>query len=146
MSLCFRFLSLISSPCLTFHHYIGYSSHYIHTCIVHTEERKERQTDTERPGMPPWFFYVPGVQLRYRGPTFYVPIRWMKLGKSCRCLRTHHTQRSGWYSNPVPRVLKSAPLPLSYRGSFAKQTCMRYWSAPCRFSGIFFANNSNWYY
>ena len=27
----------------TFQHYIGFSSHYIHTFIVHTEERKERQ-------------------------------------------------------------------------------------------------------
>ena len=52
--------------------------HYIHTFILHTEERKERQnSDTDRHGIPPqppWLFYVPGVQLRYTGPTFYV--RW----------------------------------------------------------------------
>ena len=60
-------------------YYLGYSSHYIHTFIVHTEERKERQySDTERHGLPlqpPLFFYVPGVQLRYTGSPFYVPIR-----------------------------------------------------------------------
>ena len=43
------------------------------------EERKERQKlDTERHGIqpqPPWFFYVTGVQLRYTGSPFYVPIR-----------------------------------------------------------------------
>ena len=41
--------------------------------------RKERQnSDTESHGIPPqppWFFYVPGVQLRYTGPTVYFPIR-----------------------------------------------------------------------
>jgi len=65
--------------CTTFQHDIGYSSHYIHTFIVHIEERKEKQnSDTERHGIPPhppWFFYVPGVQLRYTGSPFYVPIR-----------------------------------------------------------------------
>ena len=59
---------------------IGYSSHYIHTCIVYREEREERQkSDTGKhviPPQPPWFFYVPGIQLRYTGSTFYVPIRW----------------------------------------------------------------------
>ena len=25
---------------------------------------------------PPWFFFVSGVQLRYTGSPFYVPIRW----------------------------------------------------------------------
>ena len=63
----------------TFQHYIGYVSHYIYTVIVRTEEKKERQdSDTERHGIPPqppWFFYVPGVQLRYMGLPFYVPIR-----------------------------------------------------------------------
>ena len=106
--------------------YICYSCHYIYTCILHTEERKERQnSNTERPGIPPqspWFFYVPGVQLRYTGPTFYVLIRRTKLGKSCRCLRIHRTHRSGWYSNPVPRFRKSAPLTLSYRGSLVNNT------------------------
>ena len=56
---------------------IEYSSLYIHTCIVHTGERRERHnSDTEIPWIPTqpsWFFYVPGVQLRYTGPTFYVP-------------------------------------------------------------------------
>ena len=51
----------------------------IFTFIVYTEDRKGRHnSDTERPGIPPqppWFIYVPGVQLRYTGPTFYVPIR-----------------------------------------------------------------------
>ena len=63
------------------------------------------------------FIYVPGVQLRCTGPTCYVPILRTKLEKSCRCLRTNCTQRSGWYSNPVPEFFKSASLPLSYRGS-----------------------------
>ena len=61
----------------TFQHCIGYSSHYIHKLIVHIEERKERQkSDTEIhviPPLPPWSFYVPGVQLRYTGSPFYVP-------------------------------------------------------------------------
>ena len=36
----------------TFRQYIGSSSHYIYTCIVYTEERKEREnSDTERPGI-----------------------------------------------------------------------------------------------
>ena len=38
----------------------------------------EYKSDTERHGIPtqpPWFFYVPGVQLRYTGSPFYVPIR-----------------------------------------------------------------------
>ena len=47
--------------------------------MVHTEERKDRQNvDTERHGIPPkppWIIYVPGVQLRYTGSPFYVPIR-----------------------------------------------------------------------
>ena len=34
----------------TFKHYIGYSSHYIHTLIVYTEERNQRHiSDTEKP-------------------------------------------------------------------------------------------------
>ena len=46
------------------------------------------------------------------------PTEKSKLEQSCHCLKdTSHTACSGWYSNPVPRVLKSAPLPLSYRGS-----------------------------
>ena len=94
---------------------------HIYLFIVHTGERKDiRKSDTERPGIPPqapWFFHVPGAQLRYTGPTFYVLIRRTKLGKSCRCLRKHRTQFRGWYSNPVPRVLQFAPLPLSYLGS-----------------------------
>ena len=53
----------------TFQHYIGYSSHYSHTFIVHTEERKERQNlNTERPGIPPqapWFF----LRARSTAPT-----------------------------------------------------------------------------
>ena len=56
----------------TFQHYIGYSSHHNHTCIVQTGERKKRQkSNTEIHGIspqPPWFFYVPGVKLRYTGP------------------------------------------------------------------------------
>ena len=35
-------------------------------------------SDIERRGIQPqspWFFYVAGVQLRYTGPTVYVPIR-----------------------------------------------------------------------
>ena len=59
-------------------HYIGYSSHYIHICIVHIEKRKERQkSDTERHGIPPqsiWFFYLPGVQLRYTVPVHAMDI------------------------------------------------------------------------
>jgi len=47
----------------TFQHYIGYSSHYDHTCIVQTWERKERQNwDRKRNGIsaqPPCFVYVP---------------------------------------------------------------------------------------
>ena len=105
----------------TFQHYIGYSSHYIHIVIVYTGEIKETQkSDTGRPGIspqPPCFLYVPGVQLRYTEPTFYVPIQRTKLGKSCRCLRTHRTQCSGWNFNSLPQVVKSVPLPLSYRGS-----------------------------
>ena len=121
----------------TFQHYIGYySSHYIHTFIVHTEERKERQnSDTERLGTPPhtpWLCYVPGVQLRCKGSTCYVPIGRTKLGKSCRCLRTPSTQRSGWYSNPVFRVLKSVPLPLTYRGSHQAESEPTQMATACR--------------
>jgi len=117
---------------LEFQHYIGYLSHYIHTFIVHTGKEKERQkSDTERHGLPPqppWFFYVPRVQERYTGLKFYVPIRRTKLGKSYRCLRIHRTQRSGWYSNPVPQVLKSAPLPLSYRVNSSSASSSTFWS------------------
>ena len=46
---------------------------------MYTEIRKDGQkSDAERPGIPPqppWFFYVPVVQLRYTGPTFDVPVR-----------------------------------------------------------------------
>ena len=67
---------------------------------MYIEERNERQkSDTEKHG----------ILTRYMDPTFYIPIRRTKLWKSC--LRSQH---SGWYSNPVPRVLKSAPLPLNY--------------------------------
>ena len=80
----------------TFQHYIGYSSHYIHTFIVHKGERKERQKlDTEKSGIPPkppWFFNVPGVKLRHTGQTFYVPIRRTKLGN--RVVAYGHTSPS----------------------------------------------------
>ena len=64
----------------TFQHYIGYSSNCIHTRIVHKGIIKDRQqrSDTERHGIPPqppWLFYVPGVQLRYTGSPFNIPIR-----------------------------------------------------------------------
>ena len=46
--------------------------------------------------------------------------------KIVSCFRTFRIQHIGLYSNPVPRVLKSAPLPLSYRGSRAKTKLKRY--------------------
>ena len=62
-------------------HYIGYLSHYIHyihTFIVHTKEREESgfgYRDTWNSTTATLVFYVPGVQLRYTGSPFYVPIR-----------------------------------------------------------------------
>ena len=70
------------------------------SCI---EERKERHnSDTERHGIPPqspWFFYVPGVQLRYTGPTLYVPIR----------LTMVHTMNKYMYNEKMNDMWELAP-------------------------------------
>ena len=50
-----------------------FKSLYSHSYVSYIEKRKESQkSDTDRHGIPPqspWFFYVPGVQLRYTGWT-----------------------------------------------------------------------------
>ena len=61
---------------------------------MHTGETKERHNSgTER--IAP----IHGTDMLRPHPT-----------DEARKIVTHRTQRSGWYSNPVPRVLKSAPL------------------------------------
>ena len=52
----------------TFQHYIGYSSHYIHTCIMHRGKKREteigyRETWNSNQPQSPWGLYVPGAPI-----------------------------------------------------------------------------------
>ena len=111
-SISFAFLKRMRNWSLTtFQHYIGFSSHYIHTC-----RRKKGETEIEYRDLE--FYTATLVLLRARSSA---PIHGTDI------LRPHPTDEAKkvvslvkdtphpakWL---VPRVLKSAPLPLSYRG------------------------------
>ena len=97
---------------------------------MHTEERKERQNlDTERhaiPPQPPWFFYVPGIQLRYTGSPFYVPIRQTMMNTV-----DIYNEKMNDMWEPAPGIEPGLPLerrdvwPLDHRGSHTSEWVQR---------------------
>ena len=79
------------------------------THLACIEERKERQkSETERRGIlrqPPWFFYVPGVQLRYTGLPFYVPTRRTLMNTmDIYHEKMNYVGPSSWYQTRVFRL------------------------------------------
>ena len=78
---------------------------------------KTRSSDTERRGIPPrssWFFYMPGVQLRYTEPTFYVPIRRM----SPRTQWNYYGQQTTWNLRQWTRIQWDMEFHHSHPSSF----------------------------
>ena len=81
---------------------------------AHTDIHDRQKSVTERHGiplLPPWLCYVPGVKLRYTGPHPTDEARTI-----VSCLRTHRIVAG---LEPGSPSLKSASLPLRYRGSLS---------------------------